>query len=406
VELTGKIYSEGGAKFAQITAPLDQIDVGGQTPVRRVILSTNVAETSVTIETLRYCVDTGFRKAAEYYPNGVNTLMMKPVTQSQATQRAGRVGRVAEGVFWGLYQEKTFNALMPNTLPDLVTADITRAVLGVMVASGWSAKVDMMDNPPNSALWNALERLYAIGAITAVKGEVVPTELGILMNKFRMLPLEGIRAILSAYHWGASVLDMITIVCCISVGRITGRKYKMRKPWKDDRGTWLLADRHIDYLLLYEQFREVAEQKPAELRAWCADENVDYEFMLIMIERRDDTIADMIGVIGFDPLWMGGDIPTVEYSLTGVLSQPDIAYDYIRAIKRCLYDGYRASLLIWNEDHYSYRGLKVQCPPDLECRTPPRFLLASGLSMRDRPMITVEAWSVLDGAFDVDYSAI
>lgn len=87
--------------------------------LRRIILATNVAETSVTVPGIRYVVDTGLARVKRYsYRSKVEQLLVEPVSQASANQRAGRCGRVAEGICIRLYDENDFNRRPAFTDPE------------------------------------------------------------------------------------------------------------------------------------------------------------------------------------------------------------------------------------------------------------------------------------------------
>ncbi|MGH8740371.1 MAG: ATP-dependent RNA helicase HrpA, partial [Burkholderiales bacterium] len=97
---------------------------------RRIVLATNVAETSLTVPRIRYVVDTGLARVKRYsYRNKVEMLRVEPISQAAATQRAGRCGRVAEGVCIRLYSEEDYAKRPPFTDPELLRASLASVIL-------------------------------------------------------------------------------------------------------------------------------------------------------------------------------------------------------------------------------------------------------------------------------------
>ncbi|DBA69678.1 hypothetical protein WJX79_010671 [Trebouxia sp. C0005] len=134
---------------------------------RKVILSTNIAETSVTVPGVRYVVDTGFVKARAYSSKAAaECLQVVPVSQAQARQRAGRAGREAAGKAFRLFTEASFNQLAPTTWPEIQRVNLATVALQLK-ALGFDDLVgfDFMDRPPTGAMLRALESLYALGAL-------------------------------------------------------------------------------------------------------------------------------------------------------------------------------------------------------------------------------------------------
>jgi pre-mRNA-splicing factor ATP-dependent RNA helicase DHX16 len=135
---------------------------------RKVVLATNIAETSITINGIVFVVDTGFCKQKSFSPRtGMETLVVTPISKASAMQRAGRAGRVAPGKCLRLYTAWAFT----HELEEQVVPEIQRTNLGNVVLMLKSlgiddlVRFDFMDAPPAEALMRALEQLYALGAL-------------------------------------------------------------------------------------------------------------------------------------------------------------------------------------------------------------------------------------------------
>lgn len=122
--------------------------------VRKAVLATNIAETSITIPGVRFVVDTGFVKARAYSARlGADSLQVVPVSQAQARQRSGRAGREAPGKAYRLYTEASFSELPPATPPEILRTNLASVVLqlkalGVSDVLGF----DFLDPPPRAAI--------------------------------------------------------------------------------------------------------------------------------------------------------------------------------------------------------------------------------------------------------------
>jgi len=143
---------------------------------RKVVLATNIAETSLTIEGVRVVVDTGFSRQLRYDPcTGLNRLEIMRISAASAEQRTGRAGRVAPGVCYRLWTEHTQATLLPFTPPEIRVSDLTPLALDL---AHWGvadpASLSFLDAPPaghlaeGRALLTALGALDARGAITAL----------------------------------------------------------------------------------------------------------------------------------------------------------------------------------------------------------------------------------------------
>ncbi|PRW39269.1 pre-mRNA-splicing factor ATP-dependent RNA helicase PRP1 [Chlorella sorokiniana] len=166
--------------------------------VRRCIVATNIAETSVTVDGVVYVVDSGVVKQKEYNPRtGMDSLGVTPISRVQATQRAGRAGRTRPGKCFRLYTKKFFEREMPNTTaPEIQRTSLVAAVL-YLKSLPLNIDVlgfDYLDAPASESLEDALRQLYVLDAID-VNGGI--TDKGKAMS---LLPLDPslARALLAA----------------------------------------------------------------------------------------------------------------------------------------------------------------------------------------------------------------
>ncbi|KAJ3324624.1 putative ATP-dependent RNA helicase dhx33 [Boothiomyces sp. JEL0866] len=147
--------------------------------MRKVVIATNIAETSITISGIKYVVDCGMVKIKGFNPkSGIETLSVQPISKAAANQRSGRAGRESAGTCYRLYPEKLFNELEMETQPEIKRSNLANVIL-LLKASGIDDIVgfDFMDKP----MVGALEQLFALGALND-KGEL--TEIGKQMSWF------------------------------------------------------------------------------------------------------------------------------------------------------------------------------------------------------------------------------
>lgn len=156
---------------------------------RKVVLATNIAETSLTIDNIIYVIDPGFAKQNHFNSRtGMESLMVVPISKASANQRAGRAGRVAPGKCFRLYTAWSYkHELEDNTIPEIQRINLGNAVL-MLKALGINDLVhfDFLDPPPHETLVLALEQLYALGALNH-HGEL--TKLGRRMAEFPVDPM-------------------------------------------------------------------------------------------------------------------------------------------------------------------------------------------------------------------------
>ena len=190
--------------YAGLSAEL-QLDVFAPCSLlggRKVIVSTNVAEASVTIEGVGFVVDTGFAKVRAYDPTtGRSQLRVTPISQQSANQRSGRSGRTKKGVAYRLYTEAHFHTLMPaRTPPELQRSNLLQVVLQLKsLGVANPLRFPWMDPPPLRLLAEALEMLYSMGALDA---EARLTKVGASMAD---LPLEPNLARMLLYSAGVGI---------------------------------------------------------------------------------------------------------------------------------------------------------------------------------------------------------
>ncbi|GAB5367991.1 hypothetical protein AAMO2058_001279300 [Amorphochlora amoebiformis] len=154
---------------------------------RKVVLATNIAETSVTINGIVYVVDSGVVKVRQNHAKtGVESLIVVPVSKAEAWQRSGRAGRVQAGICYRLFTENTFEALREVIVPEILRTSLASVVLQLKALKvNDVANFDFMSKPPRMAIVRALEQLVALGAVDR-KGKL-STPLG---ERMALLPLE------------------------------------------------------------------------------------------------------------------------------------------------------------------------------------------------------------------------
>ena len=194
-------------------------------PGRKVIVATNVAETSLTIPGVRAVVDAGLARIARFDPHrGIDTLLVEPVSQASAEQRAGRAGRTGPGRCIRLWSQTDHEARPLREVPEIKRVDLSETIL-LLLSSGWgeAAGFPWYEKPDDKALQRALTVLGDLGAVDA-QGKL--TSMGRRMSVFPAHPRYA-RMLLAAGE-----LDCVYEVCRIA-GLAQGRDILFRKV--DDR---------------------------------------------------------------------------------------------------------------------------------------------------------------------------
>lgn len=181
---------------------------------RKCILATNIAETSVTIEGIRFVIDSGFAKL-NYFDvrSGIDSLLVCPISQASAMQRSGRAGRTQPGKCFRMYTEREYQGLAPFTVPEMQRSDISWAVLELK-ALGIADVLhfDFISPPSADSLCHALELLYSLGALD---GDCNLTAFG---GKMAEMPVEPrlSRCLLMSFELGC-VEEMLSVAAMCDV---------------------------------------------------------------------------------------------------------------------------------------------------------------------------------------------
>lgn len=184
---------------------------------RKIVLATNIAETSVTVPGIRYVVDCGKAKVKEFRSRlGMESLLAKPISRSSATQRAGRAGREAPGKCYRLYTEESFDGMPATDLPEILRNDVLGAVL-TMKARGIDDVLSfpLMDRPSIESIEKALVHLHLLGAIG---GDGSITDVGRKMAFFPVSAPLGRVLLTAADPRYDCVLEVVDIISCITSG--------------------------------------------------------------------------------------------------------------------------------------------------------------------------------------------
>ena len=162
--------------------------------IRKIILSTNIAETSLTIKNIKFVIDSGFFKMRKFYPKlNIDTLKITPISKNSALQRSGRTGRESSGNCYRLYTQKEYNNFTENTEPEIQRINLRNISLQLF-SIGYNDfnNIDFIDKPPKENFNNAFEELISLGAIENDENHKI-TEFG---KKMSILPMDPIYSII------------------------------------------------------------------------------------------------------------------------------------------------------------------------------------------------------------------
>jgi HrpA-like RNA helicase len=370
-------------------------------PRRRVILSTNVAETGLTLNELKYIIDAGFNAETEFNPIlGLEYLATKPAPQSRIEQRIGRVGRKFDGVFYAMYTKRIKENLQENQYPDILTNDITALLLDLIIEQLRKkeiekldtvfqfADLDLLDMPAPDSLRYSLETLYALGAISygahkwATDDEafysndelnliesISITKVGRTLSKMlnpALSSLEACRMILSGFNCDVAIMDLITIAAYLSA-EIKPRDlnawfyiYQKGLPIVMNERVFiktrlLVGDQFIEGLILFNSFVGNIKHSGVELNKWYEETGLDKVDMIKKFLTTRNTIIDHL---------LGLRINIFHNKEFALIRQDKIVdtFECIQRIKKCIYDGYRQNMITLSGESYSKSNTPVNEP--------------------------------------------
>ncbi|KAI0643096.1 P-loop containing nucleoside triphosphate hydrolase protein [Trametes meyenii] len=197
--------------------PGQQAKIFSPTPagMRKCILATNIAETSITIPGIKYVIDTGKCKEKRYVARhtgtGFDTLLTRDITQSSAVQRAGRAGREGFGFCFRLYTEDSFRKMPVTAEPEIRRCTLTSSLLQLKCLGQDLEELDFMDKPEEDTVASALKTLFLLGALDNRK---TLTPLGRQMASFPLEPPLS-RALLASLALGCPS-ELLTILSVLS----------------------------------------------------------------------------------------------------------------------------------------------------------------------------------------------
>ncbi|CAI6333305.1 unnamed protein product [Periconia digitata] len=280
------------------TSAEDQASVFEPVPegCRKIILSTNIAETSVTIPDVQHVVDSGKHREIQYNPiDRITALKTAWISKANARQRAGRAGRVQNGNYYGLYTEERLERMKVSSTAELLRSDLESICLDVK-AQGFGDSVEeflskAIEPPSPTNIRSALAGLRSLEAITQTE-ELTP--LGRLLSTLPVQPALGKMIVLGIIF---RCLDSCIILGALSESRnIFMKPSGSRSAWKESHKRWLgnSQSEHIAQIRAFKYLRQYSEQHSPEATRRHAYE----EFLSVAaFDQIQRTIADIENIL-------------------------------------------------------------------------------------------------------------
>jgi ATP-dependent helicase HrpA len=243
--------------------------------VRRVVLSTNIAETSLTVPGIRYVIDSGFARISRYSPSTkVQRLPIEPISKASAAQRSGRCGRLGPGIAVRLYGRDDFLGRPDFTDPEILRTNLASVILQMKALRlGRIEDFPFIDAPEGRMVRDGYETLHELGAITE-SGDITP--VGTKLARLPIDPRLG-RMLLAAADEHA-VRELLVITAALGVE--DPRERPMQLADKADKAHEQFDDPESDFIALLNLWRTYHELEEkltgGKLRRWCKDNFISF----------------------------------------------------------------------------------------------------------------------------------
>ena len=293
---------------------------------RKVVIATNIAETSLTIDGIYYVVDPGFVKQKVYNSKtGMDSLVVTPISQAAAKQRAGRAGRTGPGKTYRLYTERAYrDEMMPTPVPEIQRTNLATTVLQLKTMGiNDLLHFDFMDAPPVESLVMALEQLHSLSALD---NEGLLTRLGRRMAEFPLEPNLSKMLIMSVALQCSD--EILTIVSMLSVQNVFYRP-KDKQALADQKKAKFNQTEgdHLTILAVYNSWKNNKFSN-----AWCYENFVQVR----TLKRAQDVRKQLLGIMDRHKL------DVVSAGKNSVRVQKTVCSGFFRnAAKKDPQEGYR-----------------------------------------------------------------
>ncbi|KAI9676743.1 MAG: hypothetical protein M1829_002837 [Trizodia sp. TS-e1964] len=292
---------------------------------RKVIVSTNIAEASVTIDGILYVIDCGFVKLRAYDPTtGIDSLTATSISKASATQRAGRAGRTKPGKCFRLYPELAYNRLQEASVPEIQRSNLAPVILQLKALGIDNiVRFDFLTQPPAELIIRGLELLYSLGALDDYAKLTKP--LGVRMAELSVEPMMA-KVLLSATGFGC-LSEALSIAAMTSLqGAVWFHHDGEKKAMETARRKFAAEEGdHITLLNVYQAFITRGKKDSK----WCRENYLNFKSMsrAVSIRAQLKRYLERFGI-------------SVDESLSSKI--PSFETNQGEQIRRCLTAGYFA----------------------------------------------------------------
>lgn len=361
--------SAGGPSYTEVLPLYARLPTAEQQKVfaphtgRRVVLATNVAETSLTVPGIRYVIDPGNARISRYSRRlKVQRLPIEPISQASAAQRAGRCGRVAPGVCIRLYSEQDFAARPRYTEPEILRTNLAAVLLQMAALQlGDIEKFPFLDPPDRRSVRDGVALLQELGAFD---GQGAITDLGRRLARLPVDPRLG-RMILQSETEGC-VREMLALAAALTIPDPRERPSDREEAARAKHARF--ADEHSDFMSYLKLWRYLREQRKtlsgSAFRRMCRSEFLHY----LRIREWQDLVGQLRSI--------ARDLGIVEDTESGEPADP-------ARVHAALVAGLLSHVGMRREDTREYLGARnanfVLAPGSALTKRPPRWVVVAEL---------------------------
>ncbi len=273
---TERVLSGRGLRHTEILPLYARLSAADQQRVfaphagRRIVLSTNVAETSLTVPGIHYVIDSGVARISRYHPRArLQKLGIEPISQASANQRAGRCGRIAPGVCIRLFEEEDFNKRPAFTDPEILRSNLASVLLQLdSLKLGRAEDFPFIEPPESRQLATARKHLFELHALDE-EGQL--TRIGRQLSRLPIDPALGRMIVAAREHGDRATEDMLVLTAFLAIQDPRERPAEARGAADAAHREFALADSDFaSALALWSAWHEIRRHKSRrQARQWA-----------------------------------------------------------------------------------------------------------------------------------------
>lgn len=343
----------------------------------RIIITTNMAETGITLDSLKYCIDTGYQSSFLFdSENDMDYLISKNcISKASVKQRKGRVGRKRPGIFYGLYSEDSYNLLPEQPAPEIYTSKLDSFILNTIEKED-IYDIDLINKPAETSIRSSLNRLYILGFIDEM-GNL--TDIGKCSKTLFKLPFDHLKFLLSGFHYNVNIEDLALILVIIN------SRFKCTK----------FPDVYnCDFLQNFLIVKKLSTMNKSNFAKECIKYEVEQSAIKKLIYEKYNLLIEIVEEADIDVFYNNTNL----YSL-----HPEDFKDYIYSLKKCIYEGFKLNLLTRGDDGLFYDVYDNKITIKSEKINDKKYVISNSILNNE---VSSEMFyvSVLDDYVDIDHT--